>query len=59
MAMEAVANHAEAKNEKELKAATTEVAKRVSGVLGNEPKQALNRYISRAVFSSWPAKSGV
>lgn len=40
-----------AKNEKEYKARVKAVAERVSGVLGNRPRQALESYIDPVVFS--------
>jgi DNA topoisomerase IB len=43
------------KSEKDYKAAAMSVAKKVSGVLGNEPAQALSSYISPTVFSGWRA----
>jgi DNA topoisomerase IB len=43
------------KTEKEYRKACMEVANIVAGVLGNEPAQALESYISPAIFSGWRA----
>jgi DNA topoisomerase IB len=40
-------------DEKAYKAAVMEVAKKVSGVLGNRPPQALESYINPMVFAAW------
>ncbi len=44
-------------NEKEHKARVMAVAKRVSGVLGNRPAQALESYIHPASFASWSPRT--
>jgi DNA topoisomerase I len=45
-------------NNKEYKARVKAVAEKVSGVLGNEPAQALASYIDPVVFSQWKVAKG-
>jgi DNA topoisomerase-1 len=58
LAIDAVNAALKPTTEKEYKAAVKEVAEKVSGVLGNRPKQALESYIAPEVFSGWRSALG-
>lgn len=58
LAIDAVNAEDPPKTEKDYKAAVKRVAEKVSGVLGNRPKQALESYIAPEVFSGWRAGLG-